>query len=935
MRLLVYTLLINIVFASCSTKRPHFITHKNNSPLIHRKPAWVSAKNTKKKFFAKKLRKSKSITKSITKNRLDSNNTNLPSTSKKYWKVTFFDDFKGKPTNSASDNYCYDQLPAQCSEWNSSSYNCQRNIHTLNQNQNAAYPALDNFEAAIRSLNPSYDFQNSTNEELLDEYNRLIGENLRHLNKCTWSVYEKINWMATDYKGKYSAKFDATQVKVIPEGKGYLELSARKSPARSNCAWGGELVAGNKCLVHSFRDSILHVGVNYWVDPNPKWPGVYYRKVNGACPYGGSGSDNCNILMFDEYEIEEEVNYFVDTSPEEGVYYTNDDDGQHRCKQVHFWNSQGQHVPKKKLTCNILNGSIISYPNTQLQGMAGDRGVSQKEGRFEVKLKIPSGKGAFPAAWLMPVEGGGWPYRGGEIDIIEARDDADWTSQTYHHGKCINKHTNEEIIWDIDNPSEYITSGTCKKYKDQYTKSIHMHKGVRTSEDGLDHFQLRDHVYSVEWDGKDMKWFLNNRPTNHIFIGAEAELIDPAQPNADLGELPLEHIKFKAHNFPQKAFYYILNHSTYVSKEYLENNNWPTQKVLIDYVKTYQRCKSHRDFCPTGGTFVEGKGCKIADSDSSSLNRKPAMAKSSVKYSSTQTLNYYFVPSACSAVEKICPNGGKRVGDKCVVYTPTQASYPNVSYWVDANPKWPGIYYRKINGECPYGGSGSVNCQLTAIPSDILELNINYTFNGATKVVSYVPSFDHENSTIPNETTSNCPGLREKIGSIGDKPICKALPHFVIKQQKCNESDNSWWNNYCLWDKGDWFKARRFKGTSTNEVECPGFREKIDEFQDSPVCKAKPHFTIKTVNCDHDDKVIRNGWCLWPQNGWWRARQIKDDTANPDCPWPRAKLGMYNSEPVCKAYPHFKIRESKCDGLKWSNYCIWDKGSWWRARQLK
>lgn len=56
-----------------------------------------------------------------------------------------------------------------------------------------------------------------------------------------------------------------------------------------------------------------------------------------------------------------------------------------------------------------------------------------------------------------------------------------------------------------------------------------MHKGVRTKEDGPDHFQLRDHVYAVEWDGKDMKWFTNNRPTNHIFVGAEAEIHAPAR----------------------------------------------------------------------------------------------------------------------------------------------------------------------------------------------------------------------------------------------------------------------------------------------------------------------------------------------------------------------------------------------------------------------
>lgn len=51
--------------------------------------------------------------------------------------------------------------------------------------------------------------------------------------------------------------------------------------------------------------------------------------------------------------------------------------------------------------------------------------VSRKKGdflygRFEVKAKLPTGKGTWPAAWMLPTDWvyGGWP-RSGEIDIIE------------------------------------------------------------------------------------------------------------------------------------------------------------------------------------------------------------------------------------------------------------------------------------------------------------------------------------------------------------------------------------------------------------------------------------------------------------------------------------------------------------------------------------
>merc|ERR1712232_1079127 len=41
--------------------------------------------------------------------------------------------------------------------------------------------------------------------------------------------------------------------------------------------------------------------------------------------------------------------------------------------------------------------------------------------RVEVRAKLPTGKGAWPAIWMMPTDGayGGWP-KSGEIDIMEA-----------------------------------------------------------------------------------------------------------------------------------------------------------------------------------------------------------------------------------------------------------------------------------------------------------------------------------------------------------------------------------------------------------------------------------------------------------------------------------------------------------------------------------
>ena len=62
-----------------------------------------------------------------------------------------------------------------------------------------------------------------------------------------------------------------------------------------------------------------------------------------------------------------------------------------------------------------------------------------KYGRMEMRAKVPSGQGSWPAFWMMPTneEYGEWP-RSGEIDIFEsvnlgsAREDG--TSETHVYG---------------------------------------------------------------------------------------------------------------------------------------------------------------------------------------------------------------------------------------------------------------------------------------------------------------------------------------------------------------------------------------------------------------------------------------------------------------------------------------------------------------------
>jgi len=102
---------------------------------------------------------------------------------------------------------------------------------------------------------------------------------------------------------------------------------------------------------------------------------------------------------------------------------------------------------------------------------------SWKYGRFEARIKMPKGKGVWPAFWLMPEDAvyGGWASSG-ELDIVEVIGDKPNTDYgTIHYGDKWphNVHTGDKII---------LPSG-----------------------DLSDDF----HVYAVEWEEGVIRWYLD------------------------------------------------------------------------------------------------------------------------------------------------------------------------------------------------------------------------------------------------------------------------------------------------------------------------------------------------------------------------------------------------------------------------------------------
>lgn len=124
---------------------------------------------------------------------------------------------------------------------------------------------------------------------------------------------------------------------------------------------------------------------------------------------------------------------------------------------------------------------------------------------------------------------------------------------------------------------------------------------------------------------------------------------------------------------------------------------------------------------------------------------------------------------------------------------------------------------------------------------------------------------------------------------------------------------------------------------------CPGIRKDIGNHKSRNLCKAWPHFSISVGNClgkGGEVATINSGefageWCALNEGTLYKARKISRD-----CPWPREKVGDKGFYPVCKVWPHFKIKRSNCDGEFWNStngteYCLWSRDGWYRVRQTK
>ncbi|RVT79752.1 glycoside hydrolase family 16 protein [Flavobacterium sufflavum] len=163
---------------------------------------------------------------------------------------------------------------------------------------------------------------------------------------------------------------------------------------------------------------------------------------------------------------------------------------------------------------------------------------SWQYGRFEMRAKIPVGKGMWPAFWTLGVKGN-WPANG-EIDIME-----------YYMGKIL-----ANVAWKSDKPDTEWDSAT-----------------AMLSDFKEDSWADKFHIWRMEWDAYSIKLYvddqlLNETSVKETMLRANQKIIPFQQPHYLLVNLAVGGMN--GGDFTNASF---------------------PSKYVIDYIRVYQKKK--------------------------------------------------------------------------------------------------------------------------------------------------------------------------------------------------------------------------------------------------------------------------------------------------------------------------------------------------------
>ena len=195
---------------------------------------------------------------------------------------------------------------------------------------------------------------------------------------------------------------------------------------------------------------------------------------------------------------------------------------------------QGNIEPGYSGTDYVGNNYVADYTSGRVNT---DDKFSTTYGRFDIKAKLPAGKGSWPAIWMLgeSISSIGWPQCG-EIDIMEHVGH----DQGLVHGSI---HTQ-------DYNHMYGTQKSGSKYVDDVTDAFH--------------------VYSLEWSPFYLRYLIDNEPFFFVYNDS----------NGDFGKWPF--------NDPHYLILNLAIGGDWGGVQGVSASAFP-MKMYIDYVRVYKK----------------------------------------------------------------------------------------------------------------------------------------------------------------------------------------------------------------------------------------------------------------------------------------------------------------------------------------------------------
>jgi beta-glucanase (GH16 family) len=216
-----------------------------------------------------------------------------------------------------------------------------------------------------------------------------------------------------------------------------------------------------------------------------------------------------------------------------------------------------------------------TLPYTSARLNTKDKG-DWKYGRFEIRAKLPSGQGTWPAIWMMPTDAvyGTWAASG-EIDILEA----------------VNLKTLSSETGAAEGELESRVFGSLH-FGQTWPGNAHI--GQATHLPGNANPADDFHTYAIEWEEGEIRWYVDD----HHFATQTADgWWSQYKKNGMLVNAP--------HNAPFDERFHLLlnlavggNWSANANHGGIDSSVFP-QTLLVDYVRVYQCSKD----------LETGKGC--------------------------------------------------------------------------------------------------------------------------------------------------------------------------------------------------------------------------------------------------------------------------------------------------------------------------------------